>query len=94
MVSPDADRSAARALDSYGVAVALSPNRPTSERLSNVDRVERAARRVEWARLSLAAAGDDLDVAGEHLAARARELAETVETLARDLAARLPAVRP
>ena len=54
----------------------------------------RAAKRVEWARLSLAAAADDLEAAGEPLETQAREQAETVATLAQDLAARLPAVRP
>ena len=54
----------------------------------------RAAKRVEWARLSLAAAADDLESAGEPLATQAREQAETVATLAQDLAARLPGVRP
>jgi hypothetical protein len=53
------------ALDSRAVAVTLSPSRPTQERLSNVDRVERAAKQ-----------------------------AETVATLAQDLAGRLPSVRP
>jgi hypothetical protein len=76
------------------MAVTLSPNRPTHERLSSVERVERAAKRVEWARLSLAAAADDLEAAGEPLATQAHEQAETVATFARDMAAHLPAVRP
>ncbi len=82
-------------LDSCEVAaVTFSPNRPAQERLNNVQRVERAAKRVEWAQRSLAAAADDLGLAGEPLATQASEQAETVATLAQDLAARLPAVRP
>lgn len=64
------------------------------ERLTDVQRAERASRRIEWARLSLEAAADDLEAAGEPLATQAREQTEAVGMLARAMAARVPAVRP
>lgn len=64
------------------------------ERLSDAQRTQRASRRIEWAACSLEAACEDLEQAGEPLATQARDAAQAVETLSRDVAARVPAVRP
>jgi hypothetical protein len=72
--------------------MAVAVTRPR-EYLSNVQRVERAAKRIDWARRSLEAAVADLEEAGEVLATQAAEHVEAVQGLAQDVARRLPGVR-
>jgi hypothetical protein len=65
--------------------------RPTRacERLTDGQRLERAGRRLEWAARSLHAAAEDLDQAAEaRLTRGASELAEAVDRVAHDTAAR------
>jgi hypothetical protein len=74
------------------MAVTLSPNRPTDERLTARQLAERAERRCEWAARSLEAAAADLETAGEPIGCEVIDAAEAVGALARSIAVRLPGV--